>query len=162
MEKWKDVVGYENLYEVSDLGRVRNSLTKKVRKTPLNSAGYPHLTLRFAGKTKTHNVHALVAAAFLGPRPVGQEVRHKNGKRDQSALSNLEYGTPKQNGEDRILHGTSNVGESNVNATLTAEIVREMRALKGTMSGREIGRRFGLSSPAHANKILRGEAWRHV
>jgi hypothetical protein len=52
------------------------------------------------------NVHALVAAAFLGPRPEGMQVRHGDGSKDNNHLSNLCYGTASDNVRDSIAHGT--------------------------------------------------------
>jgi hypothetical protein len=118
-EQWRPVVGYENEYEVSDQGRVR-SLTRifyqparsgalypyrkkgRLLKPGLTSVGYPSVALC----RKTHLVHRLVAAAFIGPCPAGWEVRHKDGSRTNNAVHNLEYGTRKDNVADARRHKT--------------------------------------------------------
>lgn len=65
MEEWKDVVGYEGLYEVSNLGNVRNKQTRKVLKPKLNSWGYYQLNLYNNGIMKSKTVHRLVAQAWI-------------------------------------------------------------------------------------------------
>lgn len=121
-EVWKPVVGYERYYEVSSLGRVRslprevtqrNGVVRKsplrMRKTPL-SDGYPQVSLMVDGRMKVTKVHRLVAEAFLGPRPPGQQVRHLNGDATDPRLVNLRYGTQSENSRDSLRHGTHPTG----------------------------------------------------
>lgn len=68
-----------------------------------------YLTLRLKvedGRQRTRPVHALVAEAFLGPRPDGLQVRHLNGDRTDARVSNLAYGTQSENMLDAVRHGT--------------------------------------------------------
>lgn len=58
------------------------------------------------GRGHSRTVHSLVAAAFIGPCPQGQEVRHKDGTRTNNTADNLEYGTRTDNLRDAIRHGT--------------------------------------------------------
>ncbi|BCI54928.1 hypothetical protein NIIDNTM18_42060 [Mycolicibacterium litorale] len=120
-EQWRPVVGCENAYEVSDQGRVRsldrigtqiNGKTGtqymsrrrgKILRPATANSGHRYVVLQ--GRT-TRTVHSLVADAFLGPRPAGAEVRHKNGRPDDCRASNLEYGTRSENAEDSKRHGT--------------------------------------------------------
>jgi ABC-type phosphonate transport system ATPase subunit len=71
---------------------------------PGPSSGYPYVVLRRRGGGKP--VHQLVARAFIGERPLGYDVRHKNGIRSDARAVNLEYGTRKDNIEDMRKHGT--------------------------------------------------------
>src|ERR1700690_1235619 len=94
-EIWKKVVGYEGLYEVSNLGRVWSCKRRKVM-SPNNSA-YPRLVL-CKGKVHTgKDVHVIVANAFIGPCPKGKEVNHKDLNTRNSKAKNLEYVTSAQN-----------------------------------------------------------------
>lgn len=113
-ERWLPVPGYEGLYEVSDLGRVwsisrRDRFDRKWGGYPLRpyigGNGYVMVALTRDGKTRQATVHSLVAAAFIGPRPADQEVRHKDGDRARPWLSNLEYGTSSDNEHDKVRHG---------------------------------------------------------
>lgn len=107
-EQWRPIPGHEGRYDVSDQGQVRSWLPWRGEPVPRllthcpDERGYPRV--RMAGKTP--RVHQLVAAAFLGPRPDGQEVRHLDGDETNPRLSNLAYGTPSQNNRDRVTHGT--------------------------------------------------------
>jgi len=113
-ERWLPIVGWEGSYEVSDLGRVRSiprrdprgkRLAGKVLSPGLDTVGYPMVILHRHGRT-TRTVHRLVAAAFLGSCPPGQEVRHLDGCRTNPRLDNLAYGTKSENQQDSIRHGT--------------------------------------------------------
>jgi len=118
-ERWRAIVGFEGLYEVSDRGRVRSldreypQLSRwgtiyikkqkgKILRPGVASNGYWTVAL---GRGKTRTVHSLVAEAFIGPRPNGCEVRHKNDIRTDSRLCNLEYGTRTDNIYDSIRNG---------------------------------------------------------
>lgn len=100
-EIWKDVVGYEGLYQVSNLGRVKSLKHGKERilRDAQNSNGYPGVVLCIASKGKTKMVHRLVAEAFLGKSDL--DVNHKDGKPSNNNIENLEYVTTREN----ISHG---------------------------------------------------------
>lgn len=112
-ERWLPVVGYEGLYEVSDLGRVkslgrqvtRRRIKERMLKQPPDRSGYPHVNLWKDGKPESHYVHHLVLAAHVGPCPDGMERRHLDGDPGNSALSNLAYGTSSENNLDQVRHG---------------------------------------------------------
>jgi len=101
-ETWKPIIGYEGLYQVSDLGKVRSLKFGKERiLKPGMSAGYLAVGLCNNGQ-KTRKVHQLVAEAFIGPRPDGYETCHKDDVKTNNVLTNLYYGTKSENlGGDR-------------------------------------------------------------
>lgn len=109
-EQWRSITSEPN-YEVSDLGRVRRARpgssthAGKILRSSL-SHGYPQVTLFHGGVQSTRKIHALVAEAFLGPRPEGQQVRHLNGTRSDPRLVNLAYGPASDNQQDSVAHGT--------------------------------------------------------
>lgn len=167
VEEWRAVPGYEGLYEVSSLGRVR-SLDRyvpwgtkrafwrgRLLKPTVSGTGYLYIGL--AGRTDT--VHRLVAAAFLGPCPPGKQVAHADGDRTNPRLSNLRYATQRENEADKLLHGKHQLGERGPNAKLTADQVREIRALRGTATQREIAARFGTSQP-NVVAIFKERSWK--
>lgn len=118
-EEWRPVVGYEGAYEVSDMGRVRSldrpiphgrypGKTRIMRGRvlrPALSAGYPHVNLSVSGVGRAAKIHWLVAAAFIGPRPDGALVCHRNGDSTDNRVENLRYGTYSENLNDMIRHG---------------------------------------------------------
>ena len=116
-EIWRPVVGHEGTYEVSDLGRVRSLPRTTVRSngapftvrgrvlspSTSNAGGYPLVNL--GGRPRY--VHQIVAEAFIGPRPEGLEICHRDGDPTNNRPSNLRYDTSKANTADLIAHGRS-------------------------------------------------------
>ena len=110
MEIWKDIVGYEKCYEVSDQGHIQSKghavpckggklrwVQGKLRNTPLNKNGYPIIVLCQNNKVKTFTVHQLVAQAFLPDFIKGAELNHKDGNKTNSCVTNLEISNPSHN-----------------------------------------------------------------
>ena len=111
VEIWHPVVGFEREYEVSDQGDVRRSGRAARRgsgrgggarigrsiKAHEVSGGYLSVQLWRDGRPSMHLVHRLVAAAFIGPRPDGYEVNHKDGNKRRNTVANLEYLTRSDN-----------------------------------------------------------------
>jgi len=113
-EQWLPAPGIEGYYEVSDLGRVR-SLHKHyygriLKPSYSNSGGYPMYILTVNGERVPRYAHRLVAEAFIGPCPDGQEVRHKDDNVRNCTRGNLEYGTSGDNKRDQVRHGTHHEG----------------------------------------------------
>lgn len=108
IEQWLPVVGYEGLYEVSNLGRIKSlkrqrpgkqggELKERIRKTHVGHKDYHMITLTKNSIKKTYRVHVLVANSFIGPRSPGEETRHLNGDKNNNTLTNLAYGLPEIN-----------------------------------------------------------------
>lgn len=105
-EEWRPVVGFPG-YEVSSHGRVassRQGARKELRATP-NSRGYLRVCLRNDGRSVTRKVHHLVAEAFIGSRPGGQQVRHLDDVKWNNTAANLSYGTRSENARDAVRNG---------------------------------------------------------
>lgn len=119
-EIWKPVVGYEGKYEVSSLGRVRSvdrmSLLKnrwggtmlrhykgRVIKRGRHNQDYALMSFGHSDKRLLHHV---VAEAFIGPRPRGLMVLHRDGNKQNCAANNLYYGTGQDNHADAVVHGS--------------------------------------------------------
>ncbi len=117
-ETWKDIDGYEGLYQVSDLGRVRSldrvvsdgiggkrKLKGKVLKPNTKFSGHQFVNIYKNGTLKSSNIHRLVTHAFIGPCPKGLEVRHGVGGILDNTPKNLCYGTRSENMFDRTRDG---------------------------------------------------------
>ncbi|MCH4543165.1 NUMOD4 domain-containing protein [Ochrobactrum sp. A-1] len=168
MEKWLPVVGWEGLYEVSDMGRLRSIPRKycsgRVLKASAAKNGYLMVSFTFpAMKRQYAYVHRVVAEAFIGPCPNGMEVCHCDGTRVNNQVENLRYGTRSSNALDRIEHGTMNPqkGEAHYHSKLTDDDVRWIRQNKTAMSQRKMAVLFGVSHNT-IGYAIRGEWWRHV
>lgn len=114
MAEWRPIDGYAGGYEVSSDSQVRSldrldAAGRPVRGRILRPArlqnGYLSVALH-DGTQRTHYVHALVCAAFHGPRPEGAEIRHLDGDATNNVSSNLAWGTRSENNLDRVAHGT--------------------------------------------------------
>lgn len=100
-EVWKDVVGYEGLYMVSNTGKVYSCIRNKIM-TDCDSHGYRHLGLTKKGKERKHVVHRLVAQAFI-PNPFGKpEINHIDENKTNNHVDNLNWCTRTEN----LTHGT--------------------------------------------------------
>ena len=92
-EEWRPVVGYEGLYEVSNLGRVRRVAYVLATYVGKRGSATNYCRVRIFNERggKQRSVHSLVAAAFIGPRPSPlHEVNHKDGNPTNNTLENLE------------------------------------------------------------------------
>jgi DNA-binding XRE family transcriptional regulator len=166
-ERWLPVVGWEGLYEVSDRGRVRSVKTGAIL-NPLVPRHGRYWTVNLRRERNVWPVHTLVAAAFLGVRPDGEEVDHVNGDRLDNTLANLEYVPPplnKQRAHERGLM-RQHPGSANGAAKLTEGQVAEIMMLAAVggarpVKQRELALRYGVSQST-ISSILRGKSWQSV
>ena len=162
-EQWKTIRDYKD-YDVSNLGKVRSRKFGKLRtlKQFDGSAGYLQVHLYANGKCTTHNVHCLVAEAFLGPCLEGHECNHKDGVKHHNDVMNLEWVTPAENMAHASKMGLMVCGEQNGSSKLTATQVIEMRRLHAEgASLRKLGKMFGVHNST-VNKIVNFKTWRHT
>ena len=91
-EVWKEIKDYEELYEISNLGRVKSLITNKILKGNKN-AEYHYVCLRKNGKQKVKKIHRLVAEAFI-PNPNNYScINHKDENKFNNKIDNLEWCT---------------------------------------------------------------------
>ena len=101
-EIWKDIDGYEGLYQVSNLGRVKSLNYRRTGKERILKAlkdryGYLHVKLCKDGKAKEYTIHRLVAEAFLYNPNGFSDVNHKDEDKENNAVGNLEWCSHKYN-----------------------------------------------------------------
>ena len=126
---WVAIPGFEQLYEISEYGQVRSLITNSARRNKTlnqNIQLYPTVTLYHLPNTcintvlrsvnfkvyrncKGHKyrIHTLMMLSFVGPKPDNQEVRHLDDNKLNNNISNLVYGTSKQNSIDSVVNKTN-------------------------------------------------------
>ena len=114
-EIWKDIIGFEGHYQVSNKGKVRSIKNNKIKELKpykeIKRCGYLSVYLRLPGQKFTKKVHRLVAEAFI-PNPNGfPEVNHIDENKENNCVENLEWCT----GEYNLCYGTrlKRISESN-------------------------------------------------
>jgi hypothetical protein len=167
-ELWRPIPGWEGLYEASSLGRVRslprdrNGRTYGGRLlTAVLNPRYYAVRLRDSGtgRSRSESVHALVAAAFLGPRPKGMVVRHGPGGCLDNSIANLSYGTQQENIYDKRRDGTWLIGDTAARRILHSSEVAEIYQSSETSPA--LAARYGVSETT-IRKIWAGKNWRSV
>ncbi len=133
-EIWRDIEGYEGLYQVSNLGRVKSLSNNRTRKEKILSltnhhCNYLNVSLSKDGANKKFFVHRLVAMAFI-PNPDNKpQVNHINGIKTDNYVENLEWCTPKENSQHafntKLAKGIA--GQDNYRAKLTNEQAKKIR-----------------------------------
>jgi len=174
-EIWKDVRGYEGVYQVSNLGNVKRigaipgAVVGRLLK-PFLRGGYPFVVLSRNNVQKNLLIHRLVCEAFNGPPPSQKhEVNHKNGNRIDSRASNLEWVTRSENHKhayrvlDRKPPKSTGKGESHNTSKLTAKQVRRIRRLyaAGKYNQSELARQYGLHTTT-IWAIVHRKSWTHI
>ena len=166
METWKPVRGYESLYEVSSQGEVRRVKGGQGARPgrllqPLSDGRYLKVHLSKNNRIKQVYVHYLVAEAFLGARPDGMQINHRDGNKLNNTDTNLEYVTPLENTRHAIAKGLwDHAGERNGGAKLSAEAVAMIRHLRaGNFSPKQIARVFSIK-PNTVSQIVNNKSWR--
>lgn len=132
-------------YEVTPDGKVFSTgsnwrgLGRREMAQSLNDDGYPSVRILLNGKRTRLAVHKLVAQRFLPSRPSEQhQVRHLDGNKLNSCVSNLAWGTAKENADDRERHGTTSRGQSHsasIKASNQAERIRAFRRAQQDAKG---------------------------
>lgn len=157
MENYK-IIPFEDQYEVSSEGNVRNINTKHVKSLRYDRYGYLRVTLYPSGKT--YSVHRLVGLVWMADSFVeGLEIDHLNAKRDDNHLSNLEWVTQQEN-VDRIKVRYRGIGSKNVMASISEE---DAFAIKYcfTETATDLALKYNTTAGV-VETIRRRERWCHI
>lgn len=166
-EEWRPIPGYEGLYEVSSLGRVKQ-VAKMKRRTPgrimrqiVGKRGYPTVMLHTPTEKSGNRctVHRLVMAAFHGPSDL--HVNHISAVRTDNRLENLEYCTPAENVAHTLKMGHTVRGERHPHAKLTeADVLSIRRMYSDGETQADIAAAFGVTG-SNVSHIVH-DGWTHI
>ena len=158
-EIWKDVVGYEGLYEVSNLGNIRNRSTLRVLKPIYTRTGYAMVWLYGKGGTagkngKSVQVHRIVAIAFLGQPSGKSEVNHLNENKADNRVCNLEWCTHQENSS----YGTrgKRIGKANTNGKQSKAVYQF------TTSGELVAKYPSMAEMQRSTGYRKGNVWKQM
>lgn len=175
MEIWKDIKGYEGLYQVSNRGNVKriNRIVKSkhgnkkmkdiVMKQEINKSNYMTIGLTKEGKRKHFNVSRLVAINFIENIYGKKEVNHINGNKHDNSSENLEWVTKRENMNHAKKNGLMRIGEKHGRSKLKDFDVLEIRELylTGCYSQRAIAKKYNVTQSAICS-ILNNKVWKHI
>ncbi len=169
----KDIPGFPD-YAITKDGRVWSKPRKSFRgkepgrwlinTTQTNGYIYGHLSLQ---RKEYHiRIAGLILLTYVGLCPKGMECRHLDGNKKNNKLSNLKYGTHKENMQDTLRHGTNcglKMGEDSNRAILSENQVRLIFNAyhDGAYNQQELADMFNISD-VHISRIVNKKTWRHL
>ena len=126
---WKQHPKFNDYYFCDD-GRVASCKKGKFREIIGTTCGqFGYRAIPVYGSKKIY-IHRTICELFNGSPEDGQQCRHLDGNRKNNSASNLKWGTPSENANDKISHGTNGAGEKNSMAKLSNEDVKQMREIR--------------------------------
>ena len=173
-EKWKDIPGYEKIYQASCCGKIRSVDRQYIGKDNIqheikgknivaryDKLGYARVKLSKLNIKKQYLIHRLVMLTFCGYS--NQEINHKDCNPSNNKLSNLEYCTRSYNIKYTFMHGRKPViGSKNGKSILTEEDVKQIKIkIKTKEDKKHIAKLYNVNV-CTIHDISTGRTWRHV
>lgn len=168
-EIWKDIIGYENYYQISNLGRVKSlsredaaghNLKERILKNGVSFKGYFFVNLWKLSQKEGLLVHRLVAIAFLTNPCDKPCVNHKSGIKIENEATNLEWCTHAENNEHARITGLrDDAGEANNKAKLKSTEVVQIR--QSNLANKELAEVFNISQST-ISLIKNNKIWRCI
>jgi hypothetical protein len=166
IEVWKDIKGYEGLYQVSNMGRLKSlertvagkngserTIRERILKPSTNEYGYLRVCLCDSrGKRKFLSVHRLVCEAFHENPKNKPEVNHINENKSDNRACNLEWVSRKEN----CNHGTRTARSAKARSKPVGQFTIDGKLIKVWQSTIEIERQLGVSQ-GHISDVARGK-----
>lgn len=176
-EVWKNIGGYEELYQVSNHGRVKSvnrivirsdkrkmTIKERILKAAPNTKGYMQVVL-CNGSEKPHRVHRIVAKSFVENVENKPQINHEDGVKTNNYATNLKWCTNSENQTHAYLTGLrkASMGEKSGMSKLKEEQVLEIRKryADGGVSQAQLGAEYGVYDTL-ISRIVRREVWTHI
>jgi hypothetical protein len=166
-EFWKDVKGFEGLYQVSNFGNVKRLKSKRVLSERLigrsiDRYGYVKRVLCKQGKMYFFTEHRLVATAFIDNPEDKLTVNHINGIKTDNRVENLEWNTFIENKKHAISTGLTNLkGNRHPKCKLSEEQVLEIRKIGFSQTRTALSKKYGVCRNSILG-IITGKNWTHI
>ena len=161
---WKDIVGYENVYQVSNYGNVRNIKKGNMLTPSPEKKGYLRVSLWKDGGYKTKKVHRLVCECFLDNLNNKSQVNHIDGIKTNNNVNNLEWVTNDENVKHKVKldlthkpRGTKN-GRCTISENTARSILTDVKDGKSIL---DITIKYKVSRNIVTN-IKYKKAWKHI
>lgn len=175
-EIWKDIMGYEGLYKISNFGRIKSldrfilrktgilsRIKEKILKQNINNWGYLLVNLYKNTNAKSIKIHRFVAIHFI-PNPSNlPEVNHIDGIKTNNKLENLEWSNKSLNQIHAYKMGLSTPlsGEACPRSKLTNQDIINIRMAADLQSRASLGRKYKVS-PQTISAIILNQTWKHI
>lgn len=174
-EVWKDIIGWEGSYQVSDIGNVRSldrviengrckpyTIRGTVLKQKMSRCGYKSVTLQNAGTRVYPSVHRLVAKAFIPNQKDLPQVNHIDGNKENNTVSNLEWVTASENINHAFSIGLKPRGEGSPLTDLDEKVIHKVcEMLSEGYLNTEVVKTLGVTRDV-VSKIKTGQSWKHI
>lgn len=167
---WKDICGYEGMYQVSDTGVVKSTsrigfdgrnVNERILKPYKMPNGYMTVCLRKDGVTSRMYVHRIVCEAFIDNPDNLPVVNHKDGNKANNTAQNLEWSTYSHNNQHAIDTGLKQIGEQWYNAKLSKNDVIKILQRGKYSTYENIAKEYGVTK-ATIRDVLTGRTWKSV
>lgn len=163
MEEWKDIVGYKKFYSVSNLGKIKRK-TGNILSDIVTQSGYCNVSLCKNSKVYSCRIHRLVAEHFIGIRPKGFTINHKDGNKLNNSLENLEYLSIK----DNINHAwkTNLCKNKGIEHSWSKLIEKEILEIRKAYIPHKITYKYLANiyntTPTNIFSIIKRHSWKHI
>ncbi|MDD5589059.1 MAG: NUMOD4 domain-containing protein [Candidatus Nanoarchaeia archaeon] len=175
-ETWKNIEGYDGIYQVSDRGRIK-SLSRlhkihhnyyvkcktKILKQTTTKKGYLRIGLNKNNITKQFQVHRIVSIAFIPNVWNKPQINHKDGNKKNNYIKNLEWCNNSENQKHSFKFGLMNdrKGENHNLAKFTNKQILEIRKLYPQISGYKLAKIYNVHHATIYN-IIHKKSWCHI
>jgi hypothetical protein len=164
-EIWKDILGYEGKYQVSNAGKIKNVVRGTIKAGQIQKDGYEKLVLYKDNFYKSYYVHRLVLTTFIGNGKDKDQANHLDGNKANNYLENLEWCTRGENMKHADKLGLRKMpkGKDHYKALLTEKevlMIREKYHNRGSTLSK-LAREYKANVGSVYN-IVKGISWKHL